>query len=187
MDPYLEVGEIVYGVNKAGSTALFFENVKGSDLPLAMNVFGTDRRLLKAMRAWSEYAGDLREDRRAAQARAAAGVRRGARGVRQARGGRAHPRRWLAITGEWSWHAVILGLAVGIWIGGFDLIYACQDVETDRRIGVKSVQARFGIPAAIWGARACHTVTTALFVWSTLATDAGFFFWLGLIVARCGS
>jgi 4-hydroxybenzoate polyprenyltransferase len=36
---------------------------------------------------------------------------------------------WLAITGEWSWDAVILGLAVGIWIGGFDLIYACQDVE----------------------------------------------------------
>ena len=35
---------------------------------------------------------------------------------------------WLAVTGEWSWDAVILGLAVGIWIGGFDLIFACQDV-----------------------------------------------------------
>ena len=43
---------------------------------------------------------------------------------------------WLAITGEWSWDAVILGLAVGIWIGGFDLIYACQDVEADRADGV---------------------------------------------------
>lgn len=57
---------------------------------------------------------------------------------------------WLAITGEWSWDAVILGLAVGIWIGGFDLIYACQDVETDREVGVMSVPARFGVPAAIW-------------------------------------
>lgn len=46
---------------------------------------------------------------------------------------------WLAITGSWSWEAAILGLAVGIWIGGFDLIYACQDVETDREVGVKSV------------------------------------------------
>ncbi|MFI1681294.1 MULTISPECIES: menaquinone biosynthesis prenyltransferase MqnP [unclassified Streptomyces] len=89
---------------------------------------------------------------------------------------------WIAITGEWSGQAVILGLAVGIWIGGFDLIYACQDVETDREVGVKSVPARFGIPAAIWGARACHLVTTALFVWYAASTDAGVFFWLGLAV-----
>ncbi|GAA2319027.1 4-hydroxybenzoate octaprenyltransferase [Streptomyces caniferus] len=89
---------------------------------------------------------------------------------------------WLAITGSWSWQAVILGLAVGIWIGGFDLIYACQDVETDRETGVLSVPARFGIPAAIWGARGCHLVTTALFAWYALATGAGAFFWLGLVI-----
>ncbi|MEU6122299.1 menaquinone biosynthesis prenyltransferase MqnP [Streptomyces sp. NPDC047123] len=89
---------------------------------------------------------------------------------------------WIAITGEWSGQAVILGLAVGIWIGGFDLIYACQDVETDREVGVKSVPARFGIPAAIRGARACHLVTTALFVWYAASTDAGVFFWLGIAV-----
>ncbi|WP_260639413.1 menaquinone biosynthesis prenyltransferase MqnP [Streptomyces angustmyceticus] len=89
---------------------------------------------------------------------------------------------WLAITGSWSWEAVILGLAVGIWIGGFDLIYACQDVETDREVGVKSVPARFGIPAAIWGACGCHLVTTALFAWYAVATGAGVFFWLGLVI-----
>ncbi|WP_030803929.1 menaquinone biosynthesis prenyltransferase MqnP [Streptomyces sp. NRRL S-337] len=89
---------------------------------------------------------------------------------------------WIAITGTWSWDAVILGLAVGIWIGGFDLIYACQDVDTDREIGVRSVPARFGIPAAIWGARGCHLVTTALFAWYALATGAGPFFWLGLLI-----
>ncbi|WP_030420581.1 menaquinone biosynthesis prenyltransferase MqnP [Streptomyces sp. SCSIO 75703] len=89
---------------------------------------------------------------------------------------------WLAISGTWSWDAVILGLAVGVWIGGFDLIYACQDVETDREVGVKSVPARFGIPAAIRGARVCHAVTTALFVWYAVATGAGAFFWLGLVI-----
>ncbi|MFH8684618.1 menaquinone biosynthesis prenyltransferase MqnP [Streptomyces lydicus] len=89
---------------------------------------------------------------------------------------------WIAITASWSWEAVILGLAVGIWIGGFDLIYACQDVETDREVGVRSVPARFGIPAAIRGARGCHLVTTALFVWYALATGAGAFFWLGLLI-----
>ncbi|MEX2975039.1 menaquinone biosynthesis prenyltransferase MqnP [Streptomyces sp. C184] len=89
---------------------------------------------------------------------------------------------WIAITGTWSWEAVILGIAVGVWIGGFDLIYACQDVETDREVGVRSVPARFGIPAAIWGARGCHLVTTGLFVWYALATGAGVFFWLGLVI-----
>ncbi|MGW0735864.1 menaquinone biosynthesis prenyltransferase MqnP [Streptomyces sp. NPDC002851] len=89
---------------------------------------------------------------------------------------------WLAITGSWHWDAVILGLAVGIWIGGFDLIYACQDVETDREVGVMSVPARFGIPAAIRGARGCHAVTTGLLVWYAVATGAGAFFWFGLVV-----
>ncbi|MFJ3235505.1 menaquinone biosynthesis prenyltransferase MqnP [Streptomyces sp. NPDC086787] len=89
---------------------------------------------------------------------------------------------WLAVTGEWSWDAVVLGLAVGVWIGGFDLIYACQDVETDREIGVKSVPARFGIPAAIRGARVCHAITTGLLVWYAVRTGAGPLFWLGLVI-----
>ncbi|GGW64545.1 menaquinone biosynthesis prenyltransferase MqnP [Streptomyces xantholiticus] len=89
---------------------------------------------------------------------------------------------WIAVTGAWSWDAVILGLAVGVWIGGFDLIFACQDVRADRAHGVKSVPARFGIPAALHGARAAHVVTTALLVRYALATDAGVFFWAGLVI-----
>ncbi|MER5885696.1 menaquinone biosynthesis prenyltransferase MqnP [Streptomyces sp. NPDC001941] len=89
---------------------------------------------------------------------------------------------WIAVTGEWSWDAVVLGVAVGVWIGGFDLIFACQDVQADRAHGVKSVPARFGIPAALYGARGSAVVTTALLVWYALATGAGLFFWLGLVV-----
>ncbi|MFI6153234.1 menaquinone biosynthesis prenyltransferase MqnP [Kitasatospora sp. NPDC051170] len=89
---------------------------------------------------------------------------------------------WLAVTGSWSWEAVVLGAAVGIWIGGFDLIYACQDVESDRESGVLSVPARFGVPAAIWGARVCHVLTTLLLGWFAVLTDAGVAFWLGLVV-----
>ncbi|MCH0541401.1 4-hydroxybenzoate octaprenyltransferase [Streptomyces sp. MUM 203J] len=89
---------------------------------------------------------------------------------------------WLAVTGTWSWEAVVLGLAVGVWIGGFDLIYACQDVESDRATGVRSVPARFGVPAAIRGARGCHAVTMALFAWYALATDGGPLLWLGLLI-----
>ncbi|KUH35397.1 MULTISPECIES: menaquinone biosynthesis prenyltransferase MqnP [Streptomyces] len=89
---------------------------------------------------------------------------------------------WLAVTGAWSWDAVVLGLAVGVWIGGFDLIFACQDVDADRAHGVMSVPARFGIPAALYGARACHVVTTGLLVWYALTTGAGVWFWIGLVV-----
>lgn len=89
---------------------------------------------------------------------------------------------WIAVTGAWSWHAVLLGLAVGIWIGGFDLIYACQDVTADRANGVKSVPARFGTAAAIHATRAAHLVTTALLLAFGLVTDAGAFYWLGLLI-----
>ena len=90
---------------------------------------------------------------------------------------------WLAVTGSWSWDAVILGLAVGVWIGGFDLIFACQDVAADRAHGVRSVPARFGIAAALYGARVCHAGDHRR-CWSgtALATDAGAFWWVGLVV-----
>ncbi|WP_035697601.1 4-hydroxybenzoate octaprenyltransferase, partial [Glycomyces tenuis] len=68
---------------------------------------------------------------------------------------------WLAVTGtfEGSGPAIVLGLAVGLWIGGFDLIYACQDVEVDRRIGVRSTPARWGVKAALGASTVTHVVT----------------------------
>ena len=92
---------------------------------------------------------------------------------------------WLAVTGSWSWDAVVLGLAVGVWIGGFDLIYACQDVAADRGDGVRSVPARFGVDAAIWGARGAHLVTVVLLGWYAVLSDAGWAFWMGLVVVCC--
>jgi 4-hydroxybenzoate polyprenyltransferase len=89
---------------------------------------------------------------------------------------------WLAVTGAWSWDAALLGLAVGLWIGGFDLIYACQDVASDRADGVRSVPARFGVAGALYGARACHALTLALLAGYAAATDGGPFLWAGLVV-----
>ncbi|CAM5730824.1 3-octaprenyl-4-hydroxybenzoate carboxy-lyase [Streptomyces tendae] len=84
VDPYLEVGEIVDRVNKAGGPALLFENVRGSDMPLAMNVYGTDRRLLKAL-GLKSYAEISEKIGGLLKPRAAARVRRRARGLREAR------------------------------------------------------------------------------------------------------
>ncbi|MDJ0341952.1 menaquinone biosynthesis prenyltransferase MqnP [Streptomyces sp. H10-C2] len=92
---------------------------------------------------------------------------------------------WIAVTGQWSWDAVILGLAVGVWIGGFDLIFGSQDVAADRAEGIKSVPARYGIAAALYGARSCHVVTTVLLAWYGAATGAGAFWWMGLTIVAC--
>ncbi|MGH3322961.1 MAG: menaquinone biosynthesis prenyltransferase MqnP [Streptomyces sp.] len=89
---------------------------------------------------------------------------------------------WIAVTGAWSWESVVLGLAVGSWIGGFDLIYACQDVAADRAHGVRSVPARFGIAASLNGARGAHVVTVALLCWFGVLTGGGAFYWAGLLV-----
>ena len=67
---------------------------------------------------------------------------------------------WIAVTGEMSWTAVLLAAIVATWIGGFDLIYACQDVEFDRREGLHSVAARFGAAASLWTAKAAHVLTS---------------------------
>lgn len=90
---------------------------------------------------------------------------------------------WLGVTGtfEGSGPAWVLGLAVGLWIGGFDLIYACQDAEVDRRIGVHSVPARYGVAFALNLSIAVHVVTFALFVWFGILVGLGWPWWIGLL------
>jgi 4-hydroxybenzoate polyprenyltransferase len=66
---------------------------------------------------------------------------------------------WIAITGELAWPPVLLGLAVFFWVGGFDVIYACQDVEFDRSVRLRSIPARFGIGPALKLAAVSHLLT----------------------------
>jgi 4-hydroxybenzoate polyprenyltransferase len=87
---------------------------------------------------------------------------------------------WLAVTGTVSWAAVALGVAVGTWIGGFDLIYSCQDADIDRRIGSRSFPARFGVAAALRASAAVHVATVAAFVWFGAAARLGMLWWFGV-------
>lgn len=89
----------------------------------------------------------------------------------------------IAITGHWSGRAVILGGAVGTWIGGFDLVYACQDVDSDRAEGVGSVPAKHGVKASLRTARIIHVATFGLFVWWGRSEHFGPLWVAGLIVA----
>lgn len=89
---------------------------------------------------------------------------------------------WLAVTGTFvgSGPAWLLGVAVGLWIGGFDLIYACQDAEVDREIGVHSVPARYGLRFALRASTTAHVVTFGLFAWFGVMVGFGWLWWMGL-------
>lgn len=72
---------------------------------------------------------------------------------------------WLAIhPASLGWPAAVMIAAVACWIAGFDIIYACQDIETDRREGLHSLPSRLGAARALWIARACHVTTVGLLV-----------------------
>jgi 4-hydroxybenzoate polyprenyltransferase len=72
---------------------------------------------------------------------------------------------WIAVKGSLDWRIVVLTLAVLLWVGGFDVLYACQDFEHDRKVGLNSVPQAFGLNAAFWIARAMHVGMLALLCW----------------------
>jgi 4-hydroxybenzoate polyprenyltransferase len=65
---------------------------------------------------------------------------------------------WLAVGGRAGWEPWLLGLAIGAWVGGFDVLYACQDVDFDRAHGLRSIPVRFGIARALAISRVMHVI-----------------------------
>ena len=68
---------------------------------------------------------------------------------------------WMAAGGRGGPEPWLLGLAIGLWVGGFDILYACQDVDFDRGHGLRSIPTRFGVPRAIWLSRVMHVGAVA--------------------------
>ena len=89
---------------------------------------------------------------------------------------------WIAVRAAFDPPIYVLWLALTVWIAGFDLIYACQDVEFDRRNGLHSVPARFGIAAALTTARVCHLLTIAAFALLGWMMGLGLLYWLGVLL-----
>ena len=93
---------------------------------------------------------------------------------------------YLAITGQWSnpwWMLIALAIAVATWVGGFDILYALQDVSFDRENGLYSVPATFGEPTALGIARLLHLITVAALAIAGLGAGAGVLYFAGVIVA----
>jgi 4-hydroxybenzoate polyprenyltransferase len=72
---------------------------------------------------------------------------------------------WIAVRGSLDPRIVVLTAAVMLWVGGFDVLYACQDYEHDRQAGLHSLPRYIGISGAFWAARLMHAAMLGLLIW----------------------
>lgn len=92
---------------------------------------------------------------------------------------------WIAITGKIEAPALVLGAAVLFWLLGFDVLYALQDREFDRKSGLHSIPQRFGTPRSLWISRASHGVTMAALFWLYALLSLGWYYLAGVVIALC--
>ena len=93
---------------------------------------------------------------------------------------------YLAITGQWSnpwWMLIALAIAVATWVGGFDILYALQDVSFDRENGLYSVPSTFGEANALGISRVLHFMTVTALAMAGLGAGAGLLYFVGVLVA----
>jgi 4-hydroxybenzoate polyprenyltransferase len=89
---------------------------------------------------------------------------------------------WVAVRASFDPLALLLWFVVIVWMAGFDLIYACQDVDVDRRDGLYSVPAKFGIATALTLARVNHTITVIALAAVGIVAQLGVAFWIGVVI-----
>ena len=89
---------------------------------------------------------------------------------------------WIAVTGGLDLRMLILCAAVTLWVGGFDVLYACQDVDYDQRAGLYSIPKRFGIANALLIARGMHVGVVALLSWLAFSFGLPWPAWAGIVV-----
>ncbi|HEX6562926.1 MAG TPA: UbiA-like polyprenyltransferase [Chthoniobacterales bacterium] len=88
---------------------------------------------------------------------------------------------WLAVRGEFAWPPIILALGVIFWVGGFDLIYATQDYDFDRKQGLHSMVVRFGVPASLRLAQGMHAVLLLCLLGFGMVANLGWIYYLSLV------
>lgn len=88
---------------------------------------------------------------------------------------------WIAVRGSLDARILVLTAAVTFWVGGFDVLYACQDIDFDRTYGLNSIPQAYGIRPALWFSRALHLLMLALLVTLVLMFGLGKIAMLGVI------
>ena len=89
---------------------------------------------------------------------------------------------WIAVSGQLDSRMLILCAAVTLWVGGFDVLYACQDVDFDLRAGLFSIPKRFGVATALFIARAMHVGVVGLLAWLAFSFALPWPAWFGIAV-----
>jgi 4-hydroxybenzoate polyprenyltransferase len=92
---------------------------------------------------------------------------------------------WIAAGGGAGSEPWLLGLAIGLWVGGFDILYACQDLEFDRAHGLRSIPVRFGVRTAIQLSRLMHVATVVVMGSLWRAADLPPLYLGGVAVVAC--
>ncbi len=90
---------------------------------------------------------------------------------------------WIAITGHFSWTAIVFYIAVTFWTAGFDVIYACADEEFDREEGLYSIPSRFGIARALKIAQGFHVITAVGLIAIGIMAGLGWWYFAGAVIA----
>ena len=86
---------------------------------------------------------------------------------------------WVALRGTIELPAIVLGLIVLFWVSAFDMLYALQDLEYDRSVGLHSIPVALGVGGSLWLSRLFHLITVGLLVWLILLLGLGVWFWIG--------
>jgi 4-hydroxybenzoate polyprenyltransferase len=87
---------------------------------------------------------------------------------------------WLAAGGRGGLEPWLLALAIGLWVGGFDVLYACQDLAVDRQQGLRSIPVRFGVPRSLTISRAMHVGAVASLASVALVVPLGWIYLAGV-------
>jgi len=86
---------------------------------------------------------------------------------------------WVALTGRIELPAIVLGLIVLFWVSAFDMLYALQDLEYDRSVGLHSIPVALGVDGSLWLSRLFHLITVGLLLWLIILMGLGIWFWIG--------
>lgn len=87
---------------------------------------------------------------------------------------------WLAAGGRGGWEPWLLGIAIGTWVGGFDVLYACQDLEFDRAHGLRSIPVRFGVANALVISRVMHVIAVVCLAALSFVANLGLVYLAGV-------
>ncbi|HXX53332.1 MAG TPA: UbiA-like polyprenyltransferase [Thermodesulfovibrionales bacterium] len=89
---------------------------------------------------------------------------------------------WIAVRSVFEPGILLLAFAVVLWLAGFDILYALQDVEFDRRYGLYSIPRRFGVAKSLWISRICHACTWVLLVCTGIFFGISPPYYVGLLI-----